>query len=233
MTKEFIISEHIKDIDLDRPSIPVLWVAEFGPEDAQDFFMDFVSLQSNSDVSTIFIYVDSFGGHIDSLSSMIELIESSPKPVATVCIGKSFSAGAILVALGHKGMRWIAPNSRLMFHRVSLMPIDEQISAPLLNNIAKELLRINDTWLKKVVLRSSMTWTEFNKELDKRGGEWYLTAKEAKKRGFVDHIGVPIVKEIYQIRVEVHEKGSAKSQAKTAEIFSKPTATRTRKRSRK
>lgn len=206
--KEFIISERTKDIDLERPSIPIMWITEFGTDDAQDFFMNFVALQSNGDVNTIFLYVDSFGGAIDSLSTMIELIESSPKPVATVCIGKAFSAGAMLVALGHKGMRWVAPNSRLMFHRVALAISgdDEQMSAPSLNNTAKELLRINDTWLKKVVARSDMTWTEFNKELDAHGGEWYLTANEAQERGFVDHVGIPIVKEVYQTRVEVYEK---------------------------
>ena len=208
-----IMSEHTVPIDLKEPTTPVIWVTEFGDDDAEQFFALFNSLQSDDDIQTIFIYIDSFGGAVDSLCTMTELVEASTKPVCTIAIGKAMSAGAILTAIGTPGMRWIGPNSRLMLHRLQgfVGGDTEKVTS-----VAKELIRMNDVWLKKIVTKSNMTWKEFNDMLKDKGGEWYLSPEEAVSYGFADRIGTPIIKEVRQIVAEVNNEKTPKSKKETA-----------------
>jgi len=208
----YTLSEHTVPIDLTEAMIPALWIREFGDEDAEQFFALFNSLQSDDNVDIIVIYVDSFGGAVDSLCTMTELIEASSKPVCTIAIGKAMSAGAILTAIGTPGMRWIGPNSRLMLHRLQgfVGSDTEKVTS-----VAKELIRMNDMWLKKIVTKSNMSWKEFNDMLKDKGGEWYLSAEEAVHYGFADRIGTPIIKEKRQIIAEVNNEKISKSKKET------------------
>lgn len=224
-----VISEHSIPVDLDKAgwgmSIPVLWVSEFSAEEARDFFADFTALQSDDNVKHIYIYVDSFGGAIDSLSAMTELVESSKKTVSTVCVGKAMSAGGILTAIGTPGHRWIGPNSRLMLHRVSTIIGGDSDQ---IENITKELVRMNDMWLKKAVSRSKMTWKEFNDMLKAKGGEWYLTPTEAVKYGFADRIGTPMIREVRTLVAEVSNEKKVKTKKPARKKVKNPSPKRGR-----
>ena len=146
----------------------------------------------------ILVYIDSFGGSVDSLATMAEIIESSSKPVITAAVGKAFSAGALLLALGDE--RWIAPNSRIMLHKIRIM-LCEEMDVDEVKQMAKEISVINEKWLKKAVSRSKMSYKDFSAKLIKEAGDWYLSPQEAIKYGFADTIGVPIVREVRQWRV--------------------------------
>lgn len=174
--------------------IPVIWLNNFDDESARDFFEQLTGFLSDDDIAAIALYIDSFGGQVDSLATIAELIEASTKPIITIGIGKAFSAGALLLSLGTPGYRWMTPHSRMMIHRIQVNGTVD-ISADSIAHIAREILRTNEVWLKKMVARSTLKWTEFNKKIDDNGGEWYLDAKQAVKYGFVDHIGVPLVRE--------------------------------------
>ena len=175
-------------------------MGDFAENAAMEFFFSYTNLHSDDRVQAIMVYVDSMGGDLNALATITELIEASDKPIVTVGVGKAFSAGAMLVALGHE--RWLAPNSRLMFHFVGLDMELEGMNPEGLNNLSKELERVNDFWLKKVVKRSKMSWKEFKAKIKDCGGEWYLTAKEAKEYGFIDEIGIPKLTAALQWRVE-------------------------------
>lgn len=203
-----VLSENTVPIDLKEPMTPVLWIKEFSDVDAEEFFALFNSLQSDDYVKNIVIYIDSYGGAVDSLCTMTELIEASTKPVITVVVGKAMSAGGILGALGTPSNRWIGPNSRVMLHRIQGGDICGD--AETISTATKELLRINEMWLKKVINRSNLTWKEFNTKLKDEGGEWYITPSEAVKYGFADKIGIPIIKEVRQIIAEVTNEQTAK-----------------------
>jgi ATP-dependent Clp protease protease subunit len=207
-----IISEQSLPISFEQTIAPIIWVSEFDPEAAQEFFASFITMQSDDAIKEIFIYIDSFGGAVDSLSVITELVENSIKPIATVCLGKAMSAGGILACLGSPGRRWVGQNSRIMMHRLSSF-VDgdsEQIK-----NLTNELVRMNEMWLKKAVSRSKMTWIEFNTKLNENGGEWYMTPKEAIKYGFADHIGIPIIKEIRSLVIEVNDEKIQKTKKST------------------
>jgi len=186
------------------PRCPVIWLNDFSQESAKSFFEAMSMFLSNEDIHSIVIYIDSFGGEVDALATIAELIETSTKPVYTCVIGKAFSAGAILASLGTPGHRYCSPNSRMMYHRIAITEFETP--AEKIMHLAKEIVRVNDLWLKKVVAKSKMDWKKFNESLDKCGGEWFLSAKEAQKLGLIDHIGVPRITEIRQWRIETSEK---------------------------
>jgi ATP-dependent Clp protease protease subunit len=178
--------------------LPVIWVNDFGPESAREFFEMFTMFHSDESVESILVYIDSFGGSVDSLATMAEVIQASIKPVITACVGKAFSAGALLLALGDE--RWVAPNSRVMFHKIRIA-LHEDMDADEIKQMAKELSSINERWLKKAVSCSKMNYKDFSAKLAKEAGDWYLSPSEAVKYGFVDQIGVPIVREVRQWRI--------------------------------
>jgi ATP-dependent Clp protease protease subunit len=178
--------------------LPIIWVSDFGPESAREFFEMFTMFHSDDSVESILVYIDSFGGSVDSLATMAEIIESSHKHVITACVGKAFSAGALLLSLGDE--RWVAPNSRVMLHKIRIV-LCEEMDADEVREMAKELTTINEKWLKKAVARSNMTWKDFMDKIHKSAGDWYLSPKDAVKFGFADHIGMPIVREVRQWRI--------------------------------
>ncbi len=67
------------------------------------------------------VIIDSYGGQVYSLMSMISDIKHSRIPVATIVQGKAMSCGAILFSFGAEGMRYMDPDSTLMIHDVSSM----------------------------------------------------------------------------------------------------------------
>lgn len=198
-----ILGQHTVPMSIEQDErLPTVWINDFDEDTARQFFDIFASFLSDDVVDNILIYIDSFGGHVDSLAAIAEMIECSPKPVITAAVGKAFSAGALLLSLGTPGNRWIAPHSRMMIHRLQVGGGMDG-SADSIEHIAEEIIRMNDVWLKKLAERSKMKWTDLNRKISDNGGQWYLDAKAAVANGFADHIGLPLIKEVRQWVLDV------------------------------
>jgi len=166
----------------------IAYVNEFSEESAKQFFNDYTKAIRNG--QNIFVTViDSYGGFIDSLIFMMDIIDSSPIPVATVCVGKGMSCGSILLSHGTKGLRFISPNSRVMIHNVSSGSWGKQ---PEIQVDSDEVKRLQKTIFERMAKNCGKKKDFFLAELKKRGNtDWFLTAQEAKKMGIVDHIRIP------------------------------------------
>lgn len=178
---------------------PIIWINDFNEEETRDFFEKFQSLESDDQVHAILIYIDSYGGSLDSLSAICELMSSSRKQIVTAAVGKAMSAGAMMVSLGAEGMRFAGPTTTLMYHRVQIQDIDGDIN--LVHSMSEAIMKENEAWLRRIIARTKMTWKGFNKELNERGGAWYMTSKEALHHGFIDKIGIPAIRTIQQTRL--------------------------------
>ena len=111
------ISPLIKEIELRRQPI-IIRVNKFDEKSATDFATK-MALAHNSGQQVIPIVIDSYGGQVYSLMSMVAAIEASDLPVATIVEGKAMSCGAVLLTFGEQGMRFAAPNATVMIHDVS------------------------------------------------------------------------------------------------------------------
>lgn len=146
------------------------------------------------------VVIDSYGGDVYSLLAMGSIIESSPIPVATVAVGKAMSAGAMLLGYGHESLRYAAPNATIMIHEVSSWTHGK------VNEVrvdADESERLNTELMKKLAIQCGQSAKFFlDKIHDRNHADWYMTAKEAKKIGLIDHIGLP------ELRIDIDAKMS-------------------------
>ncbi len=75
----------------------------------------FLSKQNkNQDIQ---IYINSPGGSVTAGLAMYDTMQYVDCDIATYCIGQCASMGAVLLAGGTKGKRFILPNSRVMIHQ--------------------------------------------------------------------------------------------------------------------
>jgi len=108
---------HIKPEEAMEAPVSV-YVNEFS-EEAVKIFLEDITKANNTSQPIIPIYIDSYGGDVYALMAMIDIIENSDKPCATICVGKAMSCGAVLLACGEKGHRYISKNATVMIHDVS------------------------------------------------------------------------------------------------------------------
>lgn len=180
----------IKKIEeiIDLPS--VILVNRFDELAAKDF-RDQFARAVNTGQKIIPIVIDSYGGHVYSLMSMIATIRQSPVPVATIATGKAMSCGAILFSFGHEGYRFMDPYATLLIHDVSSgsMGKVEEIKAD-----AKEVERLNQIVYKMMAQNVGKPEEYFLKLVHDHKGhaDWYLDAKECKEvHNLANHIRIP------------------------------------------
>ena len=181
------VSPLIKDVELRKPPI-IIRVNKFD-ETAANKFHQQIAQAHNTGQSVIPVVIDSYGGQVYSLMSMVAAIETSEIPVATIVEGKAMSCGAVLLSFGEQGMRFADPDATIMIHDVSsggrgkieelkadvaeADRLDEKIFTMMARNCGKK-----DDYFKKKV---------FNK----KHADWFMDAAEAKRHGLVNQLRVP------------------------------------------
>jgi len=181
------LSPLLKEVEL-RKNPMIIRVNKFDEKAAAEFATK-MAIAHNTGQTVIPVVIDSYGGQVYSLLSMISAIESADLPVATIVEGKAMSCGAVLLTCGEPGMRFADPNATVMIHDVSsggwgkieelkadvaeAERLDEKIFTMMARNCGKR-----DDYFKKKV---------FNK----KHADWFMDAPEAKKHGIVNHLRVP------------------------------------------
>src|SRR5258708_6200408 len=74
-------------------------------------------LQSEDSKSDVHLYINSPGGSVSAGLAIYDTMQFINCDVATYCIGKCASMGAVLLTAGTKGKRRALPNSRIMIHQ--------------------------------------------------------------------------------------------------------------------
>lgn len=73
--------------------------------------------QKNYKREPIKLYINSNGGAIDDMWSLIDIMLNSKTPIYTYCTGYAMSAGFLIFLAGSK--RFMTKHARLMFHQMS------------------------------------------------------------------------------------------------------------------
>ena len=173
-------------------------VNEFTEESVRDFKVQFDELRQMK-LPVIPIYIDSLGGEVYSLLAMLDIIEYNDIPVSTIAIGKAMSAGAVLLASGYPGLRFMGQHSTVMIHDISAF-VHGKISD--LKSDIKEIERLDDLTYS-ILDRSCGKADDYFKKLVRKtqNGSVYIDAEQAKKYNIIDHIGVPVVEAHYSFDV--------------------------------
>ena len=132
------ISPLIKEVELRKPPV-IIRVNKFNEESAKKFAQQMAQAH-NTGQKVIPVVIDSYGGQVYSLLSMIAAIRDAEIPVATIVEGKAMSCGVVLFSCGTEGLRFITPEATLMIHDVASGAFgkNEEIQAS-----AKETKRLN------------------------------------------------------------------------------------------
>ena len=181
------ISDKIKDIEL-RQNPVIITVNDFTEESAQNFHAE-MCLAHNSGQKVIPVEIDSYGGQVYALMSMIGAIKNARLPVATIVQGKAMSCGAILASFGSDGLRFMDKDATLMIHDVSSYAVGkiEELKAD-----AREAERLNTKVYTMMARNCGKPDDYFTKIIhDKGHSDWFLEAEEAKEHKLIDHIRIP------------------------------------------
>jgi len=169
----------------------VLRVRKFDEASAKEF-SSLVSKAQNTGQPVLPIIIDSYGGQVYSLMSMISDIKHSRIPVATIVQGKAMSCGAILFSFGNQGMRYMDPDATVMIHDVSSMEYGkvEEIKAS-----AEETERLNRKIYEMMAENCGHHKDYFLDIVHEKGhADWFLTADDCKKHNLANHLHVPELK---------------------------------------
>ena len=196
MKHTITISPLIKEIELRKPPV-VLRVNKFDEESAKKFAAEMAQAH-NTGQKVIPIVIDSYGGQVYSLMSMIAAIRDAELPVATIVEGKAMSCGAVLFSFGEEGMRFMDTDATLMIHDVSSMDFGkvEELKAS-----AAEADRLNEKIYTMMARNCGKKDDYFLKIVDKKKhADWFLDAEECKKHNMANQLRLPT----FRISVDVN-----------------------------
>ncbi len=139
-------------------------------------------LEADNPEKDIYLYINSPGGSVTAGLAIYDTMQFIKNDVSTICIGQAASMGAVLLAAGTQGKRFILPNSRVMIHQ----PLGgAQGKASDVEVYTKELLRIKEMLFKILQKHTGQTLSKIKKDSEK---DLFLTADESLKYGLVDKI---------------------------------------------
>lgn len=135
-------------------------------------------------IKPISLYINSPGGEINSgFFAIYDTMNYINSPVHTVCIGRSYSAGAVLATAGEKGNRVSLPNTDFMIHESQVATGIDSLSEYI--RMGKVFSTYNDKIIKILADntgKNEKTIAEFIKR------DEFMTADEAVKFGLIDKI---------------------------------------------
>ena len=95
----------------------VFLVGEINHVSASRVIMQMLYLQSVKRDQDINLYINSPGGVVDDTLAMYDIMRFLNCDIATYCIGRAESGGAVIFMAGKKGKRYILPNAKVMIHQ--------------------------------------------------------------------------------------------------------------------
>lgn len=139
-------------------------------------------LEAENPKKEIALYINSPGGVVTSGLAIYDTIQFIKPAVSTLCIGQAASMGSLLLAAGHKDMRFSLPNARIMVHQPS-GGFQGQASdiARHADDIVKLKRRLNEIYVK----HTGQDYDTVEATLDR---DHFMTAKEAKAFGLIDSV---------------------------------------------
>jgi len=139
-------------------------------------------LEADNPKKEIAIYINSPGGVVTSGLAIYDTMQFVRPAVSTLCIGQAASMGSLLLAAGHKDMRFALPNSRIMLHQPSGgfqgQATDIMLHAQEILNLKK---RLNEIYVHH-------TGQPLKKIEDALERDYFLTSEMAVEWGVVDKV---------------------------------------------
>jgi len=139
-------------------------------------------LESQDPKKDISFYINSPGGSASATLAMVDTMQYIKPKVSTVCVGMAASGGAILLAMGAKGKRFVLPNSEIMIHQ----PLGgAQGQATDIEITAKHIIALRERLNKMLAKATGQSLIQIEKDVER---DFFMSAEQAKKYGLIDEI---------------------------------------------
>jgi ATP-dependent Clp protease, protease subunit len=160
----------------------VFLIGEISYARAAEVIMKMLYLENIKRDSEISLYVNSPGGSVDDTMAIYDTMRFVGSPIATYCIGRAQSGGAVILAAGTKGKRFALPHAKVMLHQVwggvSGQAADIKIQA-------EEIMKAK-TMLNEIL--SKHTGQPIEKIAAETERDKWMSADEACKYGLIDEV---------------------------------------------
>lgn len=139
-------------------------------------------LESEDPTKDISIYINSPGGSVTAGLAIYDTMQYIKSDVQTICLGQAASMGALLLAAGTAGKRYILPSARVMIHQ-PWGGVNGQVSDIAIH--ARELLRIKKLSIDYFAKHTGKSVETISTDLER---DFFFTAQEAVAYGLADKI---------------------------------------------
>jgi ATP-dependent Clp protease protease subunit len=160
----------------------IMLTEDFNDAMASIIVSQLLYLQSEDSEKEIKMYINSPGGSITSMWSIIDTMNTIKPDVSTVCIGMAASAASVTLASGTKGKRYILPHAEVMIHQ----PMGgAQGQASDIEIRANHILKTKDLLHRYMAEKTGQKVSKIAKDMDR---DFWIDAENAVKYGLVDKI---------------------------------------------
>ena len=163
----------------------IFLIGEINHVSAMGVVMRLLYLQNQKPGQDINLYINSPGGAVDDTLAIIDTMSHISADIATYCVGKAMSGGALTLAAGTKGKRYCLPHAKVMIHQpyggVYGQTTDVQIQA-------EEILKTKDELNNLLAEYTGQTPERVSEDSER---DRFFSAKEAADYGLVDEVLMP------------------------------------------
>lgn len=130
----------------------------------------------------IHFYINSPGGSVYDGLAILDTMNFIKPDVATYGVGLQASFGAVLLAAGAKGKRYMLPNARVMMHQPhggsKGQITDQEISL-------REGIALKELLIDEMTKNTGQKRDKVKADMER---DFWMSAKEAKKYGIIDEV---------------------------------------------
>lgn len=139
-------------------------------------------LESEDPGKDINVYINSPGGSVTAGLAIYDTMQYIKPDITTICMGQAASMGALLLAAGTKGKRYVLPHSRIMIHQ----PLGGvQGQATDIDIQAKEILKIKQLIHKILAEHSGQPIDKIEQDTER---DFFMDGQQALEYGIIDKI---------------------------------------------
>lgn len=154
--------------------------SEIDDDTANSVIAQLLYLKSENAAEDIHLYLNTPGGSVTAGLAVYDTMQFLGCPVATYCIGQASSMGAVILAGGARGKRYVLPHARVMIHQ----PWGGfRGDASGFSIHAREMTRVRESVNRILSFHTGKTLAKIARDTDR---DFFMSAREAVSYGLCD-----------------------------------------------
>lgn len=139
-------------------------------------------LESEDPDKDLYLYLNTPGGLVTAGLAIYDTMQYIKPDVCTICLGQAASMGALLLAAGAPGKRYVLPHSRILIHQL-LGGIQGQATD--IDIHAREILRMRNELDKILTKHTKQPLEKIQRDTER---DFFMSGDQAKKYGIIDEV---------------------------------------------